>query len=109
MLWESPADYSEKKSSIGTNSKTYEAPKELVIDGQQRLTALLSSLYGVPVKDKDFKERTIRIAFDPITHVLRMPMLLRTGIQSLSLLLATPLRQTKKTSSAASGRHLYAD
>ena len=69
MLWESPADYSEKKSSIGTNSKTYEAPKELVIDGQQRLTALLSSLYGVPVKDKDFKERTIRIAFDPITHV----------------------------------------
>ena len=69
MLWESPADYSEKKSSIGANSKTYEAPKELVIDGQQRLTALLSSLYGVPVKDKDFKERTIRIAFDPITHV----------------------------------------
>lgn len=69
MLWESPADYSEKKSSIGTNAKTYEAPKELVIDGQQRITALLSSLYGVPVKDKDFKERTIRIAFDPIAHV----------------------------------------
>lgn len=69
MLWESPVDYSDKKSSIGTNSKTYEAPKELVIDGQQRLTALLSSLYGVPVKDKDFKERTIRIAFDPISHV----------------------------------------
>lgn len=69
MLWESPADYSDKKSSIGTNAKAYEAPKELVIDGQQRLTALLSSLYGVPVKDKDFKERTIRIAFDPITHV----------------------------------------
>lgn len=69
MLWESPADYSEKKSSIGTNTKTYEAPKELVIDGQQRLTALLSSLYGVPVKDKDFKERTIRIAFDPISRV----------------------------------------
>lgn len=69
MLWESPADYSDKKSSIGTNTKIYEAPKELVIDGQQRLTALLSSLYGVRVKDKDFKERNIRIAFDPITHV----------------------------------------
>lgn len=66
MLWESPADYGDKKTSIGTNAKAYEAPKELVIDGQQRLTALLSSLYGVPVKDKDFKERTIRIAFDPI-------------------------------------------
>lgn len=66
MLWESPADYGDKKTSIGTNMKAYEAPKELVIDGQQRLTALLSSLYGVPVKDKDFKERTIRIAFDPV-------------------------------------------
>lgn len=66
MLWESPADYGDKKTSIGTNAKAYEAPKELVIDGQQRLTALLSSLYGVPVKDKDFKERTIRIAFDPV-------------------------------------------
>lgn len=27
MLWESPVDYSEKKSSIGTNAKTYEAPQ----------------------------------------------------------------------------------
>lgn len=69
MLWESPADYGDKKTSIGTNAKAYEAPKELVIDGQQRLTALLSSLYGVPVKDKDFKERTIRIAFDPVGRV----------------------------------------
>ncbi len=69
MLWESPADYNDKKSSIGTNAKTYEAPKELVIDGQQRLTALLSSLYGVPVKDKNFKERTIRVAYDPISRV----------------------------------------
>ena len=70
MLWESPADYDEKKSRIGTNAKAYETPKELVIDGQQRLTALLSSLYGVAVKDKDFKERTIRIAFDPLTFTL---------------------------------------
>lgn len=69
MLWESPADYGDKKTSIGTNAKAYEAPKELVIDGQQRLTALLSSLYGVPVRDKDFKERTIRIAFDPVGRV----------------------------------------
>ena len=34
MLWESPADYESKKSTIGDNSKTYEEPKELVIDGQ---------------------------------------------------------------------------
>lgn len=45
MLWESPADYESKKSTIGDNSKTYEEPKELVIDGQQRLTALVAAMW----------------------------------------------------------------
>ena len=52
MLWESPADYDEKKSGIGINGKIYTEPKELVIDGQQRLTALVASMYGVKVKIK---------------------------------------------------------
>ena len=47
MLWESPADYDEKKSGIGINGKIYTEPKELVIDGQQRLTALVASMYVV--------------------------------------------------------------
>lgn len=47
MLWESPADYESKKSTIGDNSKTYEEPKELVIDGQQRLTALVAAMFAV--------------------------------------------------------------
>lgn len=49
MLWESPADYESKKSTIGDNSKTYEEPKELVIDGQQRLTALVAAMFAVKV------------------------------------------------------------
>ena len=68
ILWEAPDDQEDKKSSIGLNKKNYERPKELVIDGQQRLTALVSSLYGVPVKDESFTERTIRIAYDPIAR-----------------------------------------
>ena len=47
MLWESPVDYESKKSTIGDNSKTYEEPKELVIDGQQRLTALVAAMFAV--------------------------------------------------------------
>ena len=66
ILWEAPDDQEEKKSSIGLNKKNYATPKELVIDGQQRLTALVSSMYGVPVKDQSFSDRTIRIAYDPI-------------------------------------------
>ena len=66
ILWEAPDDQEEKKSSIGLDEKNYATPKELVIDGQQRLTALVSSMYGVPVKDQSFSDRTIRIAYDPI-------------------------------------------
>lgn len=68
MLWESPADYEEKKSSIGENKKIYEEPKELVIDGQQRLTALVAAMYGVKVRDKSYCEREIKISYNPLTR-----------------------------------------
>ena len=68
MLWESPSYYDEKKEGIGTNVKTYDTPKELVIDGQQRLTALVASMYAIKVKDKNYKEREIRISYNPITR-----------------------------------------
>lgn len=68
MLWDSPSDNAGKKSAIGSNQKVYAVPKSLVIDGQQRLTALLSSLYGVSVRDKSFRERTVKVAYDPIAR-----------------------------------------
>lgn len=68
MLWESPSGYDDKKSSIGVGEKIYKEPKELVIDGQQRLTALVAALYGVPVKDKNYSDHEIKIAFNPITR-----------------------------------------
>lgn len=71
MLWESPADEAGKTEAIGVNEKSYASPKELVIDGQQRLTALLAAFYGIAVKDKNFKERPIRIAYDPIDKVFK--------------------------------------
>ena len=68
MLWESPFDYEEKKSSIGINGKIYKEPKELVIDGQQRLTALVAAMYGVHVIDKSYEEREIKISYNPLTR-----------------------------------------
>lgn len=68
MLWDSPSDNAGKKTAIGSNQKVYTVPKSLVIDGQQRLTALLSSLYGVSVRDKNFRERTVKVAYDPIAR-----------------------------------------
>lgn len=67
MLWASPDDY-ENTGHIGKNEKVYKRPDDLVIDGQQRLTALLAAMYGVTIKDKDYKERKIRISFNPLTR-----------------------------------------
>ena len=68
MLWESPVDYGEKKTPIGGSKKIYEEPKELIIDGQQRLTALVAAMYGVKVKDNSYNEREIKISYNPLTR-----------------------------------------
>lgn len=67
MLWSSPEDY-DNSGHIGKNDKIYDQPDDLVIDGQQRLTALLAALYGVKIRDKDYKEKNIKIAFNPLTR-----------------------------------------
>lgn len=64
MLWPSPDVY-DNTGYIGKNDKMYKRPDDLVIDGQQRLTALLAAMYGVTIKDKNYKERKIRIFFNP--------------------------------------------
>jgi uncharacterized protein with ParB-like and HNH nuclease domain len=67
MLWESPLNYEEKKHSIARIQRPMKEPKELVIDGQQRLTALVASMYGIPVKDKSYNDRKIKISYNPLT------------------------------------------
>ncbi len=67
MLWASPLNYGNTKS-IGSNEKQFKRPDDLVIDGQQRLTSLLAAMTGVPVKNKDFKEKRIKISFNPLSR-----------------------------------------
>lgn len=67
MLWESPTEY-ENKSHIGIEEKAFSRPRDLVIDGQQRLTALLAAIKGVKIKDADYRERYIKISFNPLTR-----------------------------------------
>lgn len=67
LLWESPSDF-ENKSQIGGNDKNYSAAKDLVIDGQQRLTALLAAIKGIKIKDAKYRERNIRMAFNLLTR-----------------------------------------
>lgn len=39
-----------------------------MIDEQQRLTALLAAMYDIAIRDKNYKERQIRISFNPLTR-----------------------------------------
>ena len=67
MLWASPEEYA-NTNQIGRNEKSYQKPDDLVIDGQQRLTALLAAIHGIKVKDKTYRERSIKISFNPLTR-----------------------------------------
>lgn len=67
VLWSSPDEY-QNTNQIGKNEKTYKNPDDLVIDGQQRLTALLAAIHGIKVKDKTYRERNIKISFNPLTR-----------------------------------------
>ena len=71
ILWSAPEDY-ENTKTIGNNEKTFKKPDDLVIDGQQRLTSLLAAIKGLKVKDKNFKERRIRICYNPIESIFEV-------------------------------------
>ncbi len=42
--------------------------KKILIDGQQRITALRAAILGEPIIDKDYKKHRIYIAFNPVTE-----------------------------------------
>ena len=64
MLWECPA--LEKKKSIGVDIHSYNSPKEVIIDGQQRLTSLYAVMKGKKVINSKFDEKSIIISYNPL-------------------------------------------
>ena len=64
MLWECPA--LDKKKSIGVDSHSYDSPKEVIIDGQQRLTSLYAVMKGKKVINSKFDEKAIVISYCPL-------------------------------------------
>lgn len=58
IAWRNPT----VKLKDGTTS----AGKRILIDGQQRVTALMASLLGMEVLTKDYERVRIRIAFNPL-------------------------------------------
>ena len=66
MLWECPD--TDKNRTIGTGTHSYESPKEVIIDGQQRLTSLFAVMKGRKVLNSKYDERTIVISYCPLKN-----------------------------------------
>ncbi len=63
LFWEN--GYPGEHRTIGVEGKQ-KIPHLLIVDGQQRLTALYAVMKGVPILDKHFQQRRLRIAFNPL-------------------------------------------
>lgn len=66
MLWECPA--LEKKKTIGIDDHNYESPKQVIIDGQQRLTSLYAVMKGKKVVNSKYDEKSIVISYSPVKN-----------------------------------------
>lgn len=62
MFWETGAEVGTRQVGGGTHDRV---AKLLIVDGQQRLTALFAVITGREVVTKSFESRRIRIAFNP--------------------------------------------
>ena len=70
LLWKN--NTGEKLTQIGIDDKIHKVPNMLIIDGQQRLTALYSIIKKQEIRDKDYKLRRIKIAFNPVLEEFRV-------------------------------------
>ena len=66
MLWECPT--LEKKKTIGIDVHSYESPRQVIIDGQQRLTSLYAVMKGKAVINSKYDEKSIVISYCPLKN-----------------------------------------
>ncbi len=70
LFWEN-ANRSDYKN-IGFDEKKRKIPRFLIIDGQQRLTALFAVMKNQEVLTPDYESKTIKIAFRPIDAIFKV-------------------------------------
>lgn len=57
IIWKNP--------SVKLKDGSVSAGKKILIDGQQRVTALMTAIAGIPVVNADYRKERIKIAFNP--------------------------------------------
>lgn len=66
MIWE--CSTYDKTKTIGVDNNRDGEPKEVIIDGQQRLTSLFAVMKARKVKDDKYNERQIVISYHPLLN-----------------------------------------
>ena len=72
LFWVNETDGDYKTKQIGENIKDAIVPRNLIIDGQQRLTAIYSVVKNRLVINKHYKKEKIKISFNPIIEVFKV-------------------------------------
>lgn len=95
MFWDVPAHGETRTIAKG-------APLDAshqIIDGQQRLTSLYAAMQGHPVRDDAYRQRTIKISFNPFSEKFEVwtPAQAKSvqWVADISTCFASPLRATK--------------
>ncbi|SCY63051.1 GmrSD restriction endonuclease domain-containing protein [Butyrivibrio sp. INlla14] len=57
-----------KNPDVKTKDGTVANGNQILIDGQQRITALMAAIAGIEVLDDDFNKDRVKIAFNPLTE-----------------------------------------
>ncbi len=54
-----------KNPNVKLKDGTVSSGKKILIDGQQRVTALMTAIAGIPITNAEYKKERIKIAFNP--------------------------------------------
>lgn len=95
IVWQNP----NMKDKTGNTT----AGKKIMIDGQQRVTAIMTAIVGLKVLDQNFNERVYKIAFNPYAagtdncFEVQSAAILKDKkwIQDISVIFDTDFRMTK--------------
>ena len=61
-----------KNPDVRLKDGTLSIGKKILIDGQQRVTALQAAIAGMEVTDSNYRKKQIRIAFNPLTETFEV-------------------------------------
>jgi len=91
MFWDVSAD-GETRSIAGA---ALQDASHQIVDGQQRLTSLYAATKGKPVRDENYREKSIAISFNPFTEKfeVRTPAFARSPewVEDISTCFTSPL------------------